>query len=57
MINENTGKLFYIETEPWLVMDNAKGEAITRKVISMDKNKKTCKVRFQNKIIEMNYFR
>lgn len=55
MISADKGRIFYIETEPYIVFHNEYGEAITRKVKKMYKEDKKCIVRFKNKDIELNY--
>lgn len=57
MISAEKGRIFYIETEPYIVFHNEYGEAITRKVKRMNKAEKKCIVRFKNKDIELNFYK
>ena len=55
-ITEYRGRLYYIETEPYLVFLNHNKKAITRKVLEINKENNTCYVRFNKKKILMDYF-
>ena len=56
MVSETKGRLFFIQTIPYIVFLDNKGKAITRKVLSRNKDNNTCYVRLNNKKILLEYF-
>jgi hypothetical protein len=56
MISETKGRLFFIQTEPYIVFLDNNGKSITRKVLSLNKDNHTCYVRLNNKKILLEYF-
>ena len=56
MVSQSKGKLFFIQHEPWLVIQDEAGRIVNRKVILRDKDKRTCKIRMNNRIKEVKYY-
>lgn len=56
MVSETKGQLFFIHTIPYIVFLDNTGKAITRRVLSRNKDNKTCYVRLNNKKILLEYF-
>lgn len=52
-----SGKLFYLSYEPFIVfcVEAENNKPYTRKVLELNKNDKTCKIRFKNEIITIKY--
>ena len=48
------GKKFYINYQPYVVF-MARGKAHTRKLYDDDANKRTGKVRYQNRMVDIEY--
>ena len=49
------GRLYYNQHEAYVVLEDEKGRVVTRKVLSYDKEKRTCKIRMNKKIVEIGY--
>lgn len=55
---EISGHLFFIQNEAYICFTNPKTDkAITRKVISRDKDLKTCICRLNNDLVTINFYR
>ena len=55
MVSTEKGKLFFIECLPWVVIEDEKGKIVTRRVL--ERTATTCKIRLNNKIKEVAYYR
>jgi hypothetical protein len=52
-----SGKLYYNSYEPYVVfcIEEENNKPYTRKVLELNKNNKTCKIRFKNEIITIKF--